>query len=75
MSFSDTGTHIMVFAGGPSTEGPGLVVANELHEPIRSHHDIDRDGAVAIRALWDGLKGNCGSSLKRAKGYNKRSGL
>ena len=49
MSFSDTGTRIMVFAGGPSTEGPGLVVANELHEPIRSHHDIDRDGAKLFK--------------------------
>ena len=33
----------MVFSGGPCTEGPGLVVSNELKEPIRSHHDIDRD--------------------------------
>lgn len=33
----------MLFAGGPATEGPGLVVANELREPIRSWHDIDRD--------------------------------
>lgn len=35
----------MLFAGGPCTEGPGLVVANELREPIRSWHDIDRDAA------------------------------
>ena len=35
----------MVFSGGPCTEGPGLVVSNELKEPIRSHHDIDRDSA------------------------------
>lgn len=35
----------MLFAGGPATEGPGLVVSNELKEPIRSHHDIDRDSA------------------------------
>lgn len=33
----------MVFAGGPATEGPGMVVGSELREPIRSHHDIDRD--------------------------------
>ena len=33
----------MVFAGGAATEGPGMVVSNELKEPIRSHHDIDRD--------------------------------
>ena len=35
----------MLFAGGPATDGPGMVVSNELKEPIRSHHDIDRDGA------------------------------
>ena len=44
-SFPQTGGRIMVFSGGPCTEGPGMVVANELREPIRSHHDIDRDGA------------------------------
>jgi protein transport protein SEC23 len=33
----------MLFAGGPATEGPGLVVTTELRESIRSHHDIDRD--------------------------------
>jgi protein transport protein SEC23 len=33
----------MLFAGGPATEGPGLVVGPELREPIRSHHDIERD--------------------------------
>ena len=33
----------MLFAGGPATEGPGMVVSNELKEPIRSHHDIERD--------------------------------
>lgn len=33
----------MLFAGGPATDGPGLVVSPELREPIRSHHDIDRD--------------------------------
>ena len=44
-TFPNTGARIMVFSGGPATEGPGLVVSNELKEPIRSHHDIDRDSA------------------------------
>lgn len=35
----------MLFAGGAATEGPGMVVTHELKEPIRSHHDIDRDSA------------------------------
>lgn len=33
----------MLFCGGPATEGPGMVVGNELKEPIRSHHDIEKD--------------------------------
>ncbi|KIJ14657.1 hypothetical protein PAXINDRAFT_115705 [Paxillus involutus ATCC 200175] len=42
-TYPNTGGRIMVFAGGPATEGPGMVVSNELKEPIRSHHDIERD--------------------------------
>ncbi len=42
-SYQNAGGRIMLFAGGPATEGPGLVVGPELREPIRSHHDIDRD--------------------------------
>ena len=42
-TYPNTGARIMLFAGGPATEGPGMVVSNELKEPIRSHHDIDRD--------------------------------
>lgn len=33
----------MLFSGGPATIGSGMVVGVELREPIRSHHDIDRD--------------------------------
>ncbi|XP_006463484.1 copii coat protein, partial [Agaricus bisporus var. bisporus H97] len=44
-TYPSTGARIMLFAGGPATEGPGMVVSNELKEPIRSHHDIDRDSA------------------------------
>lgn len=42
-TYPNTGARIMLFSGGPATEGPGMVVSNELKEPIRSHHDIDRD--------------------------------
>lgn len=33
----------MLFSGGPSTQGPGMVVGTELRESIRSHHDIERN--------------------------------
>ncbi|KAI9824482.1 MAG: GTPase-activating protein S23 [Phylliscum demangeonii] len=42
-AFQNAGGRIMLFAGGPATEGQGMVVGPELREPIRSHHDIDRD--------------------------------
>ena len=42
-SFQNAGARVMLFAGGAATEGPGMVVGPELREPIRSHHDIDRD--------------------------------
>jgi protein transport protein SEC23 len=41
--YVNMGGRIMLFSGGPATEGPGMVVGPELREPIRSHHDIDRD--------------------------------
>ncbi|KAG2356526.1 hypothetical protein BDR07DRAFT_439314 [Suillus spraguei] len=44
-TFLNTGSHIMGFAGGPAMEGPGMVVGNELKEPIRSHRNIERDSA------------------------------
>jgi protein transport protein SEC23 len=43
--FANTGARIMLFCGGPCTEGPGMVVSTELRDRIRSHHDIDRDNA------------------------------
>jgi protein transport protein SEC23 len=42
-SFQNSGARVMLFTGGPATEGPGMVVSAELKEQIRSHHDIDRD--------------------------------
>lgn len=35
----------MLFTGGPCTYGPGLVVSDDLKEPIRSHTDIAKDNA------------------------------
>ncbi|KAH7564578.1 Protein transport protein sec23 [Bipolaris maydis] len=33
--FVNKGSRIMLFSGGPATEGPGMVVGPELREPIR----------------------------------------
>jgi protein transport protein SEC23 len=48
-AFANSGARIMLYSGGPCTEGPGMVVGTELKEPIRSHHDIERDNAKYYR--------------------------
>eukprot|EP01113_Clastostelium_recurvatum_P016077 TRINITY_DN1911_c0_g1_i1.p1 TRINITY_DN1911_c0_g1~~TRINITY_DN1911_c0_g1_i1.p1 ORF type:complete len:769 (+),score=200.66 TRINITY_DN1911_c0_g1_i1:123-2429(+) len=47
-TFANNAGRIMVFTGGPCTEGPGMVVAEELKEPIRSHSDIVKDKAKYV---------------------------
>ena len=42
-TYPNTGARIMLFASGPATEGPGMVISNELNEPIRSHREIGGD--------------------------------
>ena len=44
-AFPNTGARLMLFVGGPCTVGPGQVVARELAEPMRSHHDLERENA------------------------------
>ncbi|KAI8806266.1 hypothetical protein BJ742DRAFT_855267 [Cladochytrium replicatum] len=44
-AFQQTGARIMLFSGGPCTEGPGLIVGREFKENIRSHNDLEKDVA------------------------------
>jgi len=37
------GGRVMLFVGGPATVGPGLVVGRELVDPLRSHHDLEKE--------------------------------
>ena len=48
----------MLFIGGPATQGPGMVVGDELKTPIRSHHDIEKDNA---RYMRKGIKVSVGA--------------
>uniref|UniRef100_A0A7M4E743 Protein transport protein SEC23 n=1 Tax=Crocodylus porosus TaxID=8502 RepID=A0A7M4E743_CROPO len=48
-TFPNTGAHIMMFIGGPATQGPGMVVGDELKLPIRSWHDIEKDNAKYVK--------------------------
>ncbi|KAH3687581.1 hypothetical protein WICPIJ_001442 [Wickerhamomyces pijperi] len=44
-SYKGFGARIMLFSSGPGTVAPGLIVGNQLKEPIRSHSDIEKDSA------------------------------
>lgn len=39
----------MLFMGGACTQGPGMVVGEELKHPIRSHHDIEKDNCKYMK--------------------------
>lgn len=39
----------MVFINGPCSQGPGQVLNDDLKQPIRSHHDIDKDNAKYMK--------------------------
>ena len=47
--YPNSGARIMLFMGGPCTQGPGMICDEELKVPIRSHHDIDKDNAKHMK--------------------------
>lgn len=49
-AFPNTGSRVMLFAAGPCTKGPGLVVSQPFSEAIRSHHDIEEDHVPHYKA-------------------------
>lgn len=77
----EAGARIMLFSGGPATEGPGMVVGPELKEAIRSHHDIDRDNikyykkALKVGSLTNKrrLRLTCSSSMKLLPSVSHRT--
>lgn len=44
-TYPNTGARVMLFTGGPCTQGPGMVVSEELKEPIRSHTDLVKENS------------------------------
>uniref|UniRef100_A0A8C9Y757 Protein transport protein SEC23 n=1 Tax=Sander lucioperca TaxID=283035 RepID=A0A8C9Y757_SANLU len=48
-TFPNTGARVMTFIGGPATQGPGMVVGDELKIPIRSWHDLEKDNAKFMK--------------------------
>ncbi|XP_047740240.1 LOW QUALITY PROTEIN: protein transport protein Sec23A-like [Hyalella azteca] len=47
--YPNSGGRIMTFVGGACLYGPGMVVDDELKNPIRSHHDIEKDSAKFVK--------------------------
>lgn len=46
----------MLFMGGACTQGPGMVVGDELKHTIRSHHDIEKDNCKYMKKamkVWE----------------------
>uniref|UniRef100_A0A5K3F045 Protein transport protein SEC23 n=1 Tax=Mesocestoides corti TaxID=53468 RepID=A0A5K3F045_MESCO len=48
-AFPNTGARILTFLGGPGTQGPGMIIDDDLKNIIRSHHDVDRDNCPYMR--------------------------
>lgn len=40
--YPNTGSRVLTFLGGACSYGPGMVVDDDLRNPIRSHHDIEK---------------------------------
>lgn len=59
----------MLFTGGPPTQGPGMVVGDELKTPIRSWHDIEKDNA---RFMKKATKVGAGVSWRRKRAEQLR---
>ncbi|XP_077117366.1 protein transport protein Sec23A [Ranitomeya variabilis] len=56
-TFPNTGARIMMFIGGPATQGPGMVVGEELKIPIRSWHDIEKDNSKYVKKATKHFEG------------------
>lgn len=56
----------MTFIGGPATQGPGMVVGDELKMPIRSWHDLEKDNAKYTKKatkVSENCPQSCGGTL------------
>lgn len=60
----------MLFTGGPPTQGPGMVVGDELKVPIRSWHDIEKDNARFMKKAT-----KVGASGHKLNVWSSRAGV
>merc|ERR1719261_1654965 len=47
VTYAQCSARVMLLTGGPCNVGPGMVVGEELAEPIRSHLDLQKDNNIA----------------------------
>nr|XP_039259214.1 protein transport protein Sec23A-like [Styela clava] len=48
-SFPNIPSRIMLFMGGPGTQGPGMIVDDNLEHTIRSWYDVEKDNAPHMK--------------------------
>ncbi|EOD30731.1 hypothetical protein EMIHUDRAFT_456489 [Emiliania huxleyi CCMP1516] len=60
------GARVMLFTGGPCTIGPGQTVGCPLAEPIRSHHDIEKETGN-VKHMKKALKHYAGVAQRASK--------
>ncbi|CAH8834588.1 unnamed protein product [Trichobilharzia szidati] len=56
-TYPNTGARVMLFLGGPCTQGPGMVVDDDLKNIIRSHHDMEKDNCKYMRRAMKHYEG------------------
>jgi len=66
LAFPNTGARVMLFTGGPCTIGPGQTVGCPLAEPIRSHHDIEKETGN-VKHMKKALKHYAGVAQRASK--------
>jgi len=47
--YPNCGARVLTMMGGACSHGPGMVVDDDLRNPIRSHHDIDKEAAKFVK--------------------------
>ncbi|VDP78713.1 unnamed protein product [Echinostoma caproni] len=65
-AYPNTGARIMLFLGGPCTQGPGMVIDEDFKNVIRSHHDIEKDNCKYMRKAmkhYEGLANRAAQNL------------
>lgn len=53
----NAGGRLLLFVNGPCSQGPGMVICDDLKNVIRSHHDIEKDNAKYMKKAMKHYEG------------------